>query len=513
MYDPGMALPQYELKDFVGGLNTADGPFNLAPNEAQDLMNVTLSQRGALEQRAGRTRWDASGFPTDTGFRVAQHLRNWYFASTRLLFASIDGDIYSFDTAGAGTLLFNGTPGATWCFEQMTDAAGTNFLWAGNGVDEAKRISTALAVTNWTDATSTDNATVNTQFMRVWKNRMVILNVNEPQRLRFSDIANPESFPDNNFQDIRASEDDLDPITWMELLGDVLVVFKRRSVWALTGDVPNLVARRIGDPGCEGRFESCVSEGRVYYWSRNGIWSTDGIQPPWFETRKIENYVADNANTLRHGEVRLFAARDRRVLAAFTTMDEVFNNRVIELMTGFSIDDRDEVAEVRAPITLHDFPVASMCTFRDSTDQDIIVAGHSDDQKLIQLFDGLNDEGVAISSRWKSAWLPIQEQEPYERLRRVNVLGAGDAVLNIYKDFQDGVSFTGALDTGVASDPLWGGGIWDGGTWDPAPATALATLRPESRGRYHCVEITNSELNQTFTVLAIEFRFRGGTEH
>jgi hypothetical protein len=159
----------------------------------------------------------------------------------------------------------------------------------------------------------------------------------------------------------------------------------------------------------------------------------------------------------------------------------------------------------------HDLPVESMCTFRP-VNTDLIYAGASDTNKIHRLFDGLNDEGVAISAFWKSGWQKFIAEEPFERIRRLNVEMSGRCYVDVFRDFYDTPNFVKELSQQAVLDPFWEVGPWDGAPWDTATRAALNRVRPESRGRYHAVQFRNAFLNATFTIYAAEFAIRGGKE-
>jgi hypothetical protein len=506
-----VALPRFVFEDFSGGWNTRDGPFELRDNESPDLLNVSLTTRGAVKERLGKVQFDTSGFPAA---KRAEHLRAWLPGSSKFLMASIDGDIYSCDAAGVFTSRFDGTAASVWQFEDMQASDGTQYLWALNGVDEPKRISTAFTVTNWT-ATPLDVG-VTTAFMRVWRNRMIICtgafgtSVNQ-RRLFISAIGNPESFTSTDFIDVKASDDDTDPVIWMEILGDNLLVFKRRSVWSLYAEPPTPAIRLLDQVGIEDRFQSCVVDGRCYYWNRSGLWSTDGVNQSREETANIRNYLQDNLNHARHNQVRVCPGRDRRVFVAACTASATENNLMLELVPYLRHSERPSGTNSGA-WTRHDLPVYGMATFR-SGNVDRLIGGASNAAEAHGLFEGASDDGVAIHAYWQSSWKSLVASEKYERVRRVNVLMEGQATLSLLADFSSNVSFSELLSVPAGVDPLWDGGTWDGGVWDSASNAGLKRARPETRARYHSVKIDNTELNKAFTIYSIEMMIRGGKEH
>jgi hypothetical protein len=116
--------------------------------------------------------------------------------------------------------------------------------------------------------------------------------------------------------------------------------------------------------------------------------------------------------------------------------------------------------------------------------------------KAFRYFDpaATDDNGVQILSHWQSAWIGIQEHEPKERLRRLNLQLVGDVHVDVLTDFSTipaaGFNVTG----GVAG-------------------YRFARVRPETRGRYHSVKLSSVVGGIPFSLNAIELVIRGGKEH
>ena len=483
-----MGLQRFPIQQFRG-VNLLSDSLALETYEAQDLLNVQADLAGTLYSRAGKTRLDDSGFPASVR---AEHLRPWYFGSTRLLLASIDGDIYSMTPDSGSRVLtqrFNGTSGKTWDIETATDGSGNDRAWFLNGTDAAQK---------WDGATGTTSAWANSPpngtMLRVWKNRMCIAGVAaNPQRLFFSDIGNPEA-PSaaygTNWVDIKSTEDDLDPITWFEVLSDFLIIFKRQSVWAVF-DSTTFSNRRIGSPGCEGRFQSVETQGRVWFLNRQGIWTTDGEEAPDIQSSLLSPLFSQMP-AAQVSKARMGTTPGGSVLTAIPVGAVTANNRVIEINP-----QGHKMSDGARPAFIHDYPVSSFATFRPSVggieQADSTVAGDSGATKLHTLFSGLSDDGVAINSYWLTGWKKFISEEPFERLRRLNVIHQGLLQVDVYEDFDlTTPKFTGSVENAIM---------------------ALSRHRPESRGRYHAIKFSNTTLNKTFKLAASEVAFRGGKEH
>jgi len=466
-------------------------------------MNMTLLRRGIMRQRLGKTRFDTSGFPVG---KTADNMRVFYRRDgLRVMVLSIDGDIYSCTTAGVLARIYDGTAGTVWCFETMPNNAGNDRLWAVNGTDPPQQWDGVAATTSaWTGMTN------GFFIIRVWKNMMIAVTSATPQRIFFSPTGNPDgTLPYTTFEDIRGPEDEQDSVTWMDVVGDYLIMFKRRSTWAIVDPV-NHQNRRLGGPGAEARFQSCLVNERVYFLSRAGVYSTDGVNEPRYESDKIEPTLESEFNYASITRARVAPTRDRRVLISIPTRSNDFNSMVCELAPDLGERDSDDVKF--GAWSIHDLQVSAMCTFRP-VDRDVLLGADAKNAKLHQLFNGTNDDGVAISAWWMSRWNSVVAEEPYERLRRVNIEMEGTVVVDIYSDFSGGPDFSASVSTPSDSDALWDGAHWGGGTWDPRDGAFMMRVRPETWARYHAIRFSNNVLDKTFIIYTTELAVRGGKAH
>jgi hypothetical protein len=204
-------------------------------------------------------------------------------------------------------------------------------------------------------------------------------------------------------------------------------------------------------------------------------------------------------------------------LAALPLDGSSSNNYLVELIPDTTTTELDgKHTKTVSSVFVHNLRVSSLCMFR-ALNQDQVLGGAAGGvtSKIHTLFSSLTDDGAAITAMWRSGWRGIQEEEPYERIRRVNVVLEGQIELEVYKDFEETASFSKLLNVAPPGlDPLWDGGIWeDGGIWNVSNEIALVRARPETRGRYHAVGLVDSGFVGDWTVHTIELALRGGKEH
>jgi hypothetical protein len=482
------------------------------PNESPDLLNVTLTSLvGQLQVRAGKT---VVGSTTPG---VIDHSRQAALANgNRFLMCSINGKILSCDASGNFVTRFTGTPGTIWDFAQTPDATGADRIWMMNGVDPPQKWDGVTAATvAWAGSPPNCNRIL------VWNNKMCGVGVpSTPSRLYLSKAGDPEATTGGyDFVDLRGDDFELGALAELQVLADRLYIFKERSVWLLSDPV-TFSNRRIGEPGCGQRFQSDVIEDKLYFFNRQGLWSTAGVTIA-LETGSITNLFPQRLNMAAISKVRIVGTQDSypRVLLSVPVDGSTTNNLLIELVPHINFRRIGGRRYLLLPaFMLHTFSATSLSVWKPLVSSVWGVYGGDPNGKLYQYFNGQTDDGTEISAKWQSSWMAIQGEEPFERIRRVNVELFGDVVVDIFGDFKPAPDFSAALPNPGSSvaDPIqWDGGVWDlpGGTWDPDKAYRFARLRPESRARFHSIRFRTLPGGLPFLINVAEFAVRGGKEH
>lgn len=460
-----MPLQRVPINNFRGGLNTRDGPFDLQPNESPDLLNVTVSNLvGQLQVRQGKARFDTSGMPST----AADNMQQVVLGSTiRWIMLSINGSIYSCSTSGTVAKLFSGTSNTVWSFAQYPDASGVDKVWCMNGVDTAQEWNgTASTTSDWAATTGTLPAG---NMVKVYGNRLWVTGVAAtPQRIFFSPFGDPEATTAAyGFIDLRGPEDELDSFIDFGELGTRLYAFKRNSVWVIN-DPTTLANRRLGAPGVASRFQVIDFNEKLYWFNAQGIWSTAGVTIA-YESGSINSWFPSNLNYAAIATARLTATRDSypRLLLTVATGAHTVPDTMIESVPNINFRRIGGRRYLLLPAYfIHTLPMQAMAPVNLLGNGPWTVIG-SDSQKtsLYTVFSGSTDDGSPIVAHWKSSWMAIQGEEPFERIRRLNVDLYGDAIVDVFKDFNTTPDFSATL-----PNPTTGTDItWDGPS--PSPPT------------------------------------------
>jgi hypothetical protein len=132
------------VQDFSGGVNLADGVYQLASNEARDARNVTSAERGNLRKRDGSQVWGTLG---------QNPLSLFGALAPRVLIASGSTFLYSIDAARAVVQIASGlTAGQRWQWIAAPTVGGQGPLFGTNGVEQRYTDGTLAGTGTWTAA-------------------------------------------------------------------------------------------------------------------------------------------------------------------------------------------------------------------------------------------------------------------------------------------------------------------------------------------------------------------------
>jgi hypothetical protein len=191
-----------------------------------------------------------------------------------------------------------------------------NFFLAAtiaNNVDTSVTLvdSDASLVTTGPDTDSHDRPVAGVKYLTWHNNRMFAA---DDSQLYYSNAEEPEAFDAEAVEPI--NPEDGQKITGLAAIGNVLVIFKERSMWGLFGFGPNDWVLRLISPtlGCTS-FRSIVSHaGELYWWSREGLCRWAGTNAP--------TNLCDNAIDVGT-DVWEFSRFDEVVAASLPTEDLV----------------------------------------------------------------------------------------------------------------------------------------------------------------------------------------------
>ena len=220
---------------YTGGMNDADEIDQLRDDEAVLIQNAYVSKQGSLEKRAGM-----SLVGDDTGSTAITGLIGWI---------EDDGTKWLLSTTGTDLRYLNGSSWSTMD-DGFTTSLDTEFVVANNkmyifnGTDNTHSWDGAATALNSGLVDMGSVSVPRAKYGIWWKNYLfmagesVLNGTKYPARVWFSNIADPDTWTTGtDYFDVGLS--DGQEITGLGILGEYLVIFKRKSIYVLSGSGPS----------------------------------------------------------------------------------------------------------------------------------------------------------------------------------------------------------------------------------------------------------------------------------
>lgn len=452
-----MPYERVEISDFRGGLNYADQPNNVPPNEAIDAMNVNFTDDGRISRRTGYTLattgdggdsaivWNGQlviGGPSDNKVKIY----NFYYSSYTLL-ATLTGSAMS----SPQSFRYAAFGGPT-----------TSLLFIANGIDQlASWDGTTLnTAPTWTLGSGTyAGVAPKPKFVAVtpWDNRLVGANFpqgtqnqgNNSSTVRFSAEGDPLAWRSNYFEDVLPG--DGEPIMGMCVWRDSLFVFKQTKFFRFYGTTVDAdgyptfdymtVNTGIGLMSQNG-LVSC--EDAVYFVSSNGLYKTSG-GPPVEVSKKIRplfNGIRQGTLTMPYNRMNDDAGEGHGVNPVYNSLFlcNSYLSRVSDRLLAWNCivntaNGRKTLVYDRKLDcwTVWDVLVVGAAFDRNSS---FYLTHFCTDQNNIYYFGGgsTTDNGTPIAARVQLGWSKIGENRP-KRIRQTEFVGTGIAEADSVVDF------------------------------------------------------------------------------
>ena len=234
------------VNDFTGGLNYRADAFQLADNESPDMQNVDVDPRGGFSSRGAVIDYSTTtiGGIGATNFEPNK-LFAWDGAYKHLMVAANDKVFWTADGVVSSSIATTDNPfGASFAPWAINDdsfvyiACGHSYQarkWSGTTATSL----TASGTGAWQDSYASPTGThmpkanlVATHIDRVWVADTYEDGVAHPNRVRFSHPTFAESWRELDYIDVLGGGTG---ITAIVPFGDQLLIFKKRSVFVLSG--------------------------------------------------------------------------------------------------------------------------------------------------------------------------------------------------------------------------------------------------------------------------------------
>ena len=462
-------------RDFTGGLNVNDDPYNLAPNESFDLANVDIDRRGGFAIRRGSRRhintttglsadidsiytyMDMSGVHHVIAAALGQ-VRYWTNPTWTQLLAA---------PAGGETTRFVEMRGDLYIIRPATTA--TVQKWNGTGA------ATSLAEPAYNDsiAAPNDGNFPRCKVAAVHNGVMFCGNLlndtldsaAHPSRIRWSHPGKPEDWRTNDWIDIDP-EDGCGEITALVEMGDRLVVFKERAVYAVHGFPPEgfSVTNVTKEAGTPSPFSLCVNEETIYFWDAiRGAYSLSPQSLKWI-MRPIFPFIDDKHIDLADTDIRAAFHNDRVWFGVNWQVDPYDNTRVGLVWAPY--------VGKEGCWTLHSKSYTALRRLHEDGGECMLLGGSGLFVMELDIDDFYYDENTAgvqsrIDAHYTTRWFDGQNPALRKRFKRSIIVVGRNANqefhVDVFKDYDPThVQRSFSMFTDVNGTE----GVWDVSDWD-----------------------------------------------
>ena len=432
------------LAGFVGGLNRDADPFQLQLDESPDALNVDFGLRGSVSKRAGFARYDS---PTVAS--IFKRLVTWVRqgGATYRIAVNTSGDIYE-DTGASLTDSAMNSGGTSEDQHHIAISSLNNLVYvtAINGGAHS------FDGTTWTTVTQTafDGTAARypwAKFTIVKHDRVFAANVDDAStryrsRVHFSNLLLAETWDAADYIDF--DPDDGESITAMAEFGEDIVVMKNHSFQLLSGRTTESFSRWVIDEHIgtvSPRAVVPMGSILVFFDRDSGVWAYDGSGFSLL-SEKINNYILDGINYSQAYKASAFVHREKMYLSVPWGTD-AYPSRT------FVWDQRTQ-AWSEYDIGIFD---------ADKDGATIYGASPDNAQGVFTMQSTLNDDGAAIDSYVRTAWLAIEGPESKSRIRRLDLaftaLGNHDVDVIMYRNFETATPY---ITQAINTDP--GGAVY-----------------------------------------------------
>lgn len=443
-----MSYTPVSFGNFGGGLNLRDKEDAVSETEAIDDLNVVFTDRGSVKQRDGYTALTGSGLTN-----AVESIEPFYTTSgTKQVLCGCGTRLEAVNTSGTVVASATGlTSGGIWDFARF-GSPGNEVAYAANANDTIRKWSGSAwsAPASMPKAGSIAVLAVD-QGNRLVAGRFAVTNggpdgsasSSNPSRVYLSDPGDPETWGTNNYIDFTPGDGEniMAVYAWRELL----FVFKETKFFVIFGTTTDSTGQpifnyRTVDTGVGLASTRAITGAAdaVYFMSRRGVYRTSGNAPE-LVSGPIDPIWLGGASSYYTGGVIAHAnitncamgTVNQRVYLGFPTSSA--NNRTLVYDTNYDW------------WTLWDTPAACINSFRVGDAEELVFGDASGSKKIMRHSSSYtNDNGSAITSRWRSGWFDYQISVE-KTIRESKAWGKGTVGCSIAADFDTSVGTSDTL--------------------------------------------------------------------
>lgn len=351
-----------------------------------------------------------------------------------------------------------------------------------------------------------DNSVPNTGAVNVlttFKRRLVYA---QNSTLYFSDLNKSESFPTLNTITIPSGG----PITGLAITGfstdfsndEILVVFKERELWIVTGSsISDYAIKFVDTTGCASQRLVVQANGWLTWVDYRGIYIWDGSGKPIYVSRPIET-LFDKAGDLDKSNLQLghgfFYKKKNQVIWYLSHKTYGINKYSLKMdlrLTLPKVESTFSGRIIEAVFIQDTFATRydSSLYFLPSTNEDELALLGDDSGYVYKGYNATSDASAAFSMNYDSKHMDMGNPETEKRFMKVivwvNEVGSYNLTLDYWTDYSTSDSEKTSIAAPIAEydqsiEALYDIGYWDVALWDQSnvgPKPIVFNLSPGFR--------------------------------
>jgi len=491
--------PSIDLVDFSGGRNSFDPEYLVAPNQAVDLQNVNLSDRGFMKRR-GNTAFNSSamvgGSTAITGLHYMQ------FNSGTEFLNAVAGTKFFTSSSLTGTMA-DATGAVTITAGQDNIWTGVSYnnlqIWFGGGPDAPFKYS------GTGNAAALGGTPPSSRTAFVANNRIFAISTSaNPSRIQWPVLGDPEDWTGTGSGNQDVKKNDGEQLLFgVPLSSDIAILFKNSSTHLMTlTKSPFSFYQLQNGVGAAGRYSWVFVDGAIYFItpSRRMKATFDGKTFTDFPSHVDDLW--DTVNTSRISNIygvyypSLFQIHWYVSTGASTT-----NNAAI-------------IWDVKRKAWLY-HPTGFKANVAGLVQNRRLFTGHYngklfEQDKVATYTDASESSPSAIDAYWQTPWLNAGALSKTIHPVYVDVacLSETDSNLTV------GHGFDFATDQKTTSVSLVSGQAqWDVAEWDVAQwggqSSIIRRVAVVGRGNNFSLRFRNPSASEAFTVQGVSIQLRG----
>lgn len=517
------AVQLFQTADFTGGLNLRDDAYQLPEHDSPDLLNVRILPQGGFERRKTVQRINSTAmsavaknvwsFVGNGVKQIVVQLGNDAAYSTGGNFTAINPDALTTSGIMRATSMARASVASSQRLYVQRNAEQVAWKWDGS---TATVLADAHGAYNDDYESPAGGKMPKAKYLVPHLGFLFHANTVEsgssfPNRVRYSHPGEPEDYRTDDWFDVGLDDDDA--ITGLASVGEVLFVFKQRSVWIVTGfDADTFQDQRlVAGTGAVSQEAIAVNRRGVAWFDRlEGVFLAQSDGKTSHLWPKLRRALEDNDIPAAYADLSTLAWLGDRLFVSvpWSTATQNAYTFVWDPMVG-----------KEGAWYVYDYGVGPMVDWQPSAAERKFVAVNLDDEYIVELEAGTADDNfagtdAAFESYFQTSWYAVGAPALRKRWRRPSFVVDNDLdttiIVQVYTDYtklsakRQFLINTSAADSGGL---VWGTGLW-GEPWGDAPMGEQAINRGSGLGRAYVVSLKfTGPQDQHWSVNALDLRY------